>query len=70
MKKLLLTFTSALLLTACGGDDAATTDTDNWNAGSQSLVYSYPDRNQTEIATATPPMLPSPTVADNAADSA
>lgn len=57
MKKTIATLTSALLLAACGGDDAATTDTDNWNAGSQSLVYSYPDRNQTEIATATPVLL-------------
>lgn len=57
MKKTLLTFSSALLLAACGGDDAASTDTDNWNAGSQSLVYSYPDRNQTEIATVTPVLL-------------
>lgn len=57
MKKIIATLTSALLLAACGGDDAATTDTDNWNAGSQSLVYSYPDRNQTEIATATPVLL-------------
>lgn len=57
MKKTIATLTSVLLLAACGGDDAATTDTENWNAGSQSLVYSYPDRNQTEIATATPVLL-------------
>jgi len=57
MKKTLATLTSAVLLAACGGEDSGSTNTDTWNAGSQSLVYSYPDRNQTEIATATPVLL-------------
>ncbi|MCG8391554.1 MAG: Ig-like domain-containing protein [Pseudomonadales bacterium] len=57
MKKTIATLTSALLLAACGGEDSGTIDTDNWNAGTQSLVYSYPARGQTEIATPAPVIL-------------
>lgn len=57
MKKTLATLTSAVLLAACGGEDSGSTNTDTWNAGSQSLVYSYPAKGQTEIATPAPVIL-------------